>query len=245
MIIPAIDLFEGKIVRLYQGKYEKINTYNIDIDELLDIYKLQGAHTVHLVDLNGAINPNNNQFDLLINILKKTTMSIQVGGGIRNKVDVERLLLAGAKRIVIGSIAIQKEKDVKKWFQEFGADLIVLALDLEITKDNYKEVKISAWKEFTGVTLEDLIDKYSDLGLKHVLCTDISKDGTLVGPNLNLYKEITQRFPHIHFQSSGGISTLSDIFQIKQTNVKDVIIGKALLENKFSLKEAIQCWQKG
>lgn len=243
MIIPALDLFNGKIVRLYQGKYEKIKYYDIDIYELLEKYKLEGSKIVHLVDLTGAKNPDKKQFDLLINIIKTSPLGIQVGGGIRKTKDIEKLIQAGANRIVISSSAVQNENDTKTWFKEFGPNLIVLALDLKITRNNYKELKISAWKESTGVSFEDIIHKYSDIGLKFVLCTDISRDGTFKGPNIKLYNEITKKFKNINFQSSGGISSLLDICQLKKTNVTDVIIGKALLEKKFSLKEAIKCWQ--
>lgn len=243
MIIPALDLFNKKIVRLYQGKYDQIKYYNIGIYELLEKYRLQGAKIIHLVDLTGAQNPDKKQLDLLINIIKNSPIGIQVGGGIRKKTEVEKLILAGAKRVVISSSAIKKEDDTKVWFKEFGANLIVLALDLKITENSYKEVKINAWKEFSGVSLEDIIYKYSEVGLKYVLCTDISRDGTFRGPNIDLYSEITTKFQNISFQSSGGISSVLDIYKLKRTKVQDVIIGRALLEKKFSLAEAIKCWQ--
>lgn len=233
----------GNIVRLYQGKYSFQTFYDIDVFSVLSDYHMQGANIVHLIDLDGALNPNNKQTKLIKHLLRDTDFNLQIGGGIRSRQDIDTLLECGAKRIVIGSLSINSTSKVIKWLREYGKDIIVLAVDIKIHDNRYKEVVFNAWQDNTGISLEDLISKFIMKELKYVLCTDVSKDGTLCGPNLTLYHEISQFFKNIHFQSSGGISSIKDIISIKQSGVKDVIIGRALLEKKFSLKEAISCWQ--
>ncbi|XBC41867.1 MAG: 1-(5-phosphoribosyl)-5-[(5-phosphoribosylamino)methylideneamino]imidazole-4-carboxamide isomerase [Buchnera aphidicola (Kaburagia rhusicola rhusicola)] len=245
MIIPSIDLINGKIVRLYQGKYNLKTFYEDHIYSVLSDYFLQGASIVHLVDLDGALNPHNKQTHVIKSLLNHSNFNLQVGGGIRNHKDIELLLSLGVKRVVIGSSAIYTPKKINIWLQEYGNDSIVLALDLKISRDNFKEVVVNAWKSPSGISLEELIHQFSPLGLKHVLCTDVSKDGTLLGPNVDLYKYLSDSFNHIHFQSSGGIGSLNDIMSIRRSGVKNIIIGRALLEKKFSLIEAIKCWQNG
>ncbi|BBI01102.1 1-(5-phosphoribosyl)-5-[(5-phosphoribosylamino) methylideneamino] imidazole-4-carboxamide isomerase [Buchnera aphidicola (Nipponaphis monzeni)] len=243
MIIPALDLFNGKVVRLYKGNYQKMKFYSHTIEFFLEKYKSSQINYLHIVDLNGALNPNTNQFNLLSKLAKNTNISLQVGGGIRTNANIEKLLLSGIKRIVVSSAAITNNQNLKNWLSYYGSNSIVLALDLKINTNNLKEIYTHAWKKSTGITLETLISQYSEFGLKHVLCTDISKDGTLNGPNIKLYNEIARLFKHIHFQASGGVGSLTDIIALKKTNVQDIIIGKALLEKKFNLQEAIKCWQ--
>jgi phosphoribosylformimino-5-aminoimidazole carboxamide ribotide isomerase len=243
MIIPAIDLMNGKIVRLYQGNYEKKIDYNKNIYSQLEHYCTQGATNIHIVDHDGAKNPKNIQIGLCNDILSKFKIVLQIGGGIREEKDIENLFKAGATRVVIGSYAIKNKEEVKNWFNNYGSDFIVLALDVRVHANNYKEVLMNAWQSSTKLSLENLIEEFSSVGLKHVLCTDISKDGTLSGPNFNLYKEISHVFKDIKLQSSGGISSLKDIVKLKSCGVKSIIIGRSLLENTFTVSEAIQCWQ--
>ncbi|XBC37758.1 MAG: 1-(5-phosphoribosyl)-5-[(5-phosphoribosylamino)methylideneamino]imidazole-4-carboxamide isomerase [Buchnera aphidicola (Meitanaphis microgallis)] len=245
MIIPSIDLINGKIVRLYQGKKNFQTFYEDCIDDVLSDYHSHGATIIHLVDLDGAFDPKKKQTHIIKALLSDSNFNLQVGGGIRDYEDIELLLSLGVKRIVIGSSAIYTPNRVIDWLKEYGSDTIVLALDLRITCGKHKEVMVDAWKNVSGISLEKLINKFSPLGLKHVLCTDVSKDGTLLGPNVDLYKDLVTSYNHICFQSSGGVGSLSDIVSIKKSGVKDVIIGRALLEKKFSLIEAIKCWQNG
>ncbi|XBC38811.1 MAG: 1-(5-phosphoribosyl)-5-[(5-phosphoribosylamino)methylideneamino]imidazole-4-carboxamide isomerase [Buchnera aphidicola (Melaphis rhois)] len=245
MIIPSVDLINGKIVRLYQGKYNCKTSYEDDIYDVLSNYYSQGSSIVHLVDLDGALNPKRKQIHIIKTLLSHSNFNIQVGGGIRTRQDIELLFSLGVKRVVIGSLAIYDSITVKTWLKEYGGDAIILAFDIRINNHEYKEVVVDAWKKFSGVSLEKLIDEFSSCGLKYVLCTDISRDGTLLGPNINLYKDLVKSFSHISFQSSGGIGSLNDITSIKQSGVESIIIGRALLEKKFSLIEAIQCWQNG
>ncbi|WP_162286464.1 1-(5-phosphoribosyl)-5-[(5-phosphoribosylamino)methylideneamino]imidazole-4-carboxamide isomerase [Pantoea stewartii] len=245
MIIPALDLIDGKVVRLHQGDYARQRDYGSDPLPRLQDYARQGATVLHLVDLTGAKDPAKRQITLLKSLLNGVDAVVQVGGGIRSREDVKALLDAGASRVVVGSTAVKQPEEVKAWFTEFGPDAIVLALDVRIDATNRKEVAISGWQEAAGVTLEEVIEQFQPVGLKHVLCTDISRDGTLSGSNVDLYKEVTARFPQITFQSSGGIGELSDVAALRGSGVQGVIVGRALLEGKFTVSEAIACWQNG
>ncbi|WP_147198794.1 1-(5-phosphoribosyl)-5-[(5-phosphoribosylamino)methylideneamino]imidazole-4-carboxamide isomerase [Pantoea sp. CCBC3-3-1] len=244
MIIPALDLIDGNVVRLHQGDYGQQRDYGSDPLPRLQEYEAQGANVLHLVDLTGAKDPAARQIPLLKKLLAGVRVPVQVGGGIRSKADVEALLDAGASRVVVGSTAVKQPEEVQNWFKEYGADAIVLALDIRINASR-KEVAISGWQEAAGVTLEEVIAQFQPSGLKHVLCTDISRDGTLQGSNVELYREISARFPQIAFQSSGGIGSLADINALRGSGAQGVIVGRALLEGKFTVSEAIECWQNG
>ena len=244
MIIPAFDLINGKAVRLYQGDYFRQRNYNINLYSSLEEYKSKGVKIIHLVDLDGAKNSENKQIELFKKILSYSTIPIQIGGGIRSTKDIDMLFDLGAKKIVIGSSIIKNKIEVKKWLKVYGSDSIVLALDININSNNTKEIYINGWQKCTKITLEEIIEYFEPNGLKHVLCTDISKDGTLLGPNIQLYKEIANSFKDIEFQASGGIGKLQDIISLKKTGVKSIIIGRSLLEKKFTIEEALKCWQK-
>jgi len=243
MIIPALDLIDGKVVRRHRGvSGERRDSGSAPRPRLQD-YASQGATVLHLVDLTGAKDPAARQIPLLKTLLNGVDAVVQVGGGIRTRDDVRALLEAGASRVVVGSTAGKAPEEVKAWFNEFGAEAIVLALDVRIDAANRKEVAISGWQEAAGVTLEEVIAWFEPVGLKHVLCTDISRDGTLSGSNVALYQEVTARYPDIAFQSSGGIGGIEDIAALRGSGVKGVIVGRALLEGKFTVSEAIACWQ--
>lgn len=245
MIIPALDLIEGKVVRLHQGDYGQQRDYGGDPLPRLQDYQRQGAQLLHLVDLSGAKDPAARQLGLLQTLLAGVTVPVQVGGGVRSREDVAALLAAGATRVVIGSTAVKQPQAVQAWMQAFGAEAIVLALDVRIDAATRKEVAISGWQEAAGVTLEEVIEQFLPYGLRHVLCTDISRDGTLSGANVALYQEVSARFPQIAFQSSGGIGSLQDIAALRGSGAQGVIVGRALLEDKFTVSEAISCWQNG
>ncbi|EJD6082094.1 1-(5-phosphoribosyl)-5-[(5-phosphoribosylamino)methylideneamino]imidazole-4-carboxamide isomerase [Providencia rettgeri] len=243
MIIPALDLIDGTVVRLHQGDYAKQTDYGNDPLPRLQQYEKEGAKLLHLVDLTGAKDPQKRQIPLLKKLLAGVSVPVQIGGGIRSEDDVKALLEAGATRVVIGSTAVTKPDLVKTWFETYGGEAIVLALDVRINAEGVKEIAISGWQENSNLTLEQAIEIYQPYGLKHVLCTDISKDGTLTGSNVNLYQEISQKFPDIAFQASGGIGNLDDIAAIPASGAAGVIVGRALLEGKFTVTEAIECWQ--
>ncbi|MDN6651855.1 MAG: 1-(5-phosphoribosyl)-5-[(5-phosphoribosylamino)methylideneamino]imidazole-4-carboxamide isomerase [Enterobacterales bacterium] len=243
MIIPALDLIDGKVVRLHQGDYGQQRDYGNDPLPRLQDYQQQGGEVLHLVDLTGAKDPAARQIPLLRKLLAGVSVPVQVGGGIRSEDDVAALIEAGASRVVIGSTAVRQPDVVKQWFTRFGADALVLALDVRIAADGSKNIAVSGWQEDSGVTLEQIVDEFLPYGLKHVLCTDISRDGTLSGSNVALYQEVCARYPQVAFQSSGGIGSLEDIAALRGSGVQGVIVGRALLEGKFTVKEAIACWQ--
>ncbi|MEG3136194.1 1-(5-phosphoribosyl)-5-[(5-phosphoribosylamino)methylideneamino]imidazole-4-carboxamide isomerase [Rouxiella sp. T17] len=245
MIIPALDLIEGSVVRLHQGDYGQQRDYgNSPLPRLQD-YQAQGAEVLHLVDLTGAKDPAARQIPLLKQLVAGVSVPVQVGGGIRTEQDVEALLAAGVSRVVVGSTAIKNPELVQQWFTRFGADALVLALDVRIDEAGNKHVAVSGWQENSDSTLEQVVEQFLPFGLKHVLCTDISRDGTLAGSNVELYREVCARFPQVAFQASGGIGGLADIAALRDTGVKGVIVGRALLDGKFNVSEAISCWQNG
>jgi len=245
MIIPALDLIDGNVVRLHQGDYGQQRDYGNDPLLRLQDYQQQGAQVLHLVDLTGAKDPAARQIPLLRKLLAGVDVPVQVGGGIRTEQDVEALLSAGATRVVVGSTAVKDPQTVQGWFTRFGADALVLALDVRIDAEGTKNVAISGWQENSNATLEQVVEQYLPFGLKHVLCTDISRDGTLAGSNVELYREVTARYPQVAFQASGGIGSLDDIAALRDSGVKGVIVGRALLDGKFTATEAISCWQNG
>ncbi|WDE03538.1 1-(5-phosphoribosyl)-5-[(5-phosphoribosylamino)methylideneamino]imidazole-4-carboxamide isomerase [Thalassomonas viridans] len=242
MIIPAIDLINGEVVRLYQGDYQQKTQYSYSPKERQQAYADAGAKVMHFVDLDGAKDSNKRQLAALKQVVKHPTMIIQVGGGIRSEQDVAQLLELGADRVVIGSLAIKQPELVQKWLAKYGSDKIVLALDIRIDEQGQKQLPTHGWIKDSGITLEPLLGSYQNAGIKHVLCTDISKDGTLSGSNVALYSELCQKYPEIAWQASGGIGSLDDIKALIPAGVSGVILGRSLLEGKFTLEEAITCW---
>lgn len=242
MIIPAIDLIDGCVVRLHQGNYGARRDYGEDPQVRLQRYQASGAQLLHIVDLTGAKDPKARQIPLLRELLGSLSIPVQTGGGIRSADDVRSLLDAGAARVVVGSAAVKRTDEVAGWMKTFGADKLVLALDVRINKAGNAEVAVSGWQENSGVLMDDLIRAFEPSGLRYVLTTDISKDGTLAGPNTALYAKLAQTFPNIDFQASGGIGSLDDIRAVSHTGAAGVIVGRALLEGKFTLEEAIECW---
>ncbi|GAC23791.1 MAG: 1-(5-phosphoribosyl)-5-[(5-phosphoribosylamino)methylideneamino]imidazole-4-carboxamide isomerase [Alteromonadaceae bacterium] len=243
MIIPAIDLIEGSVVRLYQGDYEQKTQYELDPIDVVNNYADQGAKWLHIVDLTGAKDTNKRQLKLIGDMVATGRMQFQAGGGIRSEQDVAQLLELGVKRVVIGSLAVKEPELVKGWVTKYGSEAIVLALDINIDEQGNKFIATHGWQENSGVSLEALLEDFLSVGAKHVLCTDISRDGTLQGANHQLYSEMAAKFPTIEWQASGGIGNLDDIAVLKPTHVSGVILGRALLEGKFTVEQAIECWQ--
>ncbi|KJF82750.1 1-(5-phosphoribosyl)-5-[(5-phosphoribosylamino)methylideneamino]imidazole-4-carboxamide isomerase [Photobacterium angustum] len=242
MIIPALDLIEGQVVRLFQGDYGQVTEYKVDPAEQFNLYHQAGANWLHLVDLTGAKDTQARQLSLIEKLLKSTPANVQIGGGVRTEQDVADLLNAGAKRVVIGSTAVKQPEMVKGWMEKYGAEHIVLALDINIDDSGNRIVAVSGWQEDSGVTIEALLEDFLKVGLKHVLCTDISRDGTLAGSNVELYVDLCRQYPQVQFQSSGGIGSLDDIAALKGSGVAGVIVGRALLDGKFTAEQAFTCW---
>ncbi|GIU14501.1 1-(5-phosphoribosyl)-5-[(5-phosphoribosylamino)methylideneamino]imidazole-4-carboxamide isomerase [Shewanella sp. MBTL60-007] len=242
MIIPAIDLIDGQVVRLYQGDYAQKTTFNLSPLDQLKSYQQQGANLLHIVDLTGAKYPAKRQTKLICELVNNLDTPIQVGGGIRTEAQLSELLEIGVSRVVIGSLAVKEPELVKSWFVKYGSDAICLALDVNINEQGEKIVAVSGWQSGGGKSLESLVEEFKSVGLKHALVTDISRDGTLKGANTELYKEIAEHYPDIQWQASGGIATLDDVSAVRDSGASGIIIGKALLINQFTVEEAITCW---
>ena len=244
MIIPAIDLIDGSVVRLYQGDYQQKTQYQLAPVDVVHSYADQGAEWLHIVDLTGAKDTDKRQLSLIKEMVATKRMQFQCGGGIRSEQDVQQLLDIGVARVVIGSLAVKNPDLVQSWMQKYGAQHFVLALDININAAGEKRIATHGWQEDSGVELGKLLQSYLDFGVEQVLCTDISKDGTLQGPNYELYQEMVQQFPSVDWQASGGIGSLADIEKLKPTKVQGVILGRALLEGKFTVEQAIALWQQ-
>ena len=235
IVYPAIDLINGECTRLYKGDFNQKTVYEKTPVETAQNYKKEGAKWLHLVDLDGARDPAQRQTALIGSIIEQSGLKVQTGGGVRSADDVNGLINAGASRVVIGSMAVKEVEATKEIIKRFGTDKICLATDVIEQGEQYM-IAVSGWQEGSNVTLNDLITDYLDVGLKHILCTDIARDGTMTGCNVKLYNEVKNNFPDIHLQASGGVSSLEDL---KALNTDGVIIGKALYEGNFTVSEAL------
>jgi phosphoribosylformimino-5-aminoimidazole carboxamide ribotide isomerase len=238
-IYPAIDLMNGFCVRLNEGDFNARTNYSADPEEVAQAYKASGAEWLHLIDLDGARDPLKRQKSLITSLARNAGLKIQTGGGIRSKFDVEELLALGASRVIIGSLCVTAPQEAMTILKKHGPEKIVLAFDVRGDFENGFFVATTGWKETSSVRVEDLLKKYAGAA-KHIICTDISRDGTLTGPNAALYKRLAELAPDMQFQASGGVAQLSDIDDLKNSSAAGVIIGKALYEKKFTLDEALK-----
>jgi len=236
IVYPAIDLMSGECVRLYKGNFAQKTTYSKSPDDIAQGFRQEGSQWLHLIDLDGALEPKKRQLKTIQQIIRSSHLNVQTGGGIRSEDDVSQLIKAGASRVIIGSLATKEIDHVKYIIGKYGSEKICLAADVQFQHNDYY-VAFSGWQEHSKITLKSLIREYLPAGLKHVLCTDISLDGTLEGCNLELYNTIQKTFSEIDFQASGGVASLDDLWQLKTAGV---IVGKALYEGAFSLKEALE-----
>lgn len=236
IIYPAIDLIDGNVVRLHKGDFDQLTKYGSDPVSIAQSYADSGAKWLHLVDLDGAKNPKNRQVNLIGKIIEGSGLQVQTGGGIRSFNDVKTLIDAGASRVVIGSLAVRDPVTTKHIFNTFGPERICLAADV-VWQNNGFYIAVSGWQESSTLGLFDFIKTYQDNGLRHTLCTDIDRDGTLSGCNRDLYKTVKQKFPDLQLQASGGVSVLNDLMELPANGV---IIGKALYEGRFTLKQALE-----
>ncbi len=238
---PAIDLINGKCVRLSQGDFARAKNYDHDPFMVARGYAESGAEYVHVVDLDGARAGSSKQVELIGAISKASGLKVQSGGGIRTVEDAHRLLDSGVSQLVIGSLAVTQPLVTQKIFDAVTAQRFTLAVDVRLDPAGTPLVATEGWQVSEGKSLWDLLKTYSTLGLKRLLCTDIGRDGMLGGPNLALYQEIHKRYPLLEVQASGGVSSLTDIRELNAAGIPAVIIGKALFEGKFTLREALQC----
>ena len=239
-IIPAIDLLDGSCVRLLYGDFNKCKVYELDAVKLASTYAREGAEWLHVVDLAASRDGESADISPLLRLLNNTEQSVQTGGGVRSESDISARLEHGAQRVVVGSLSVTQPERFAGWLGEFGEDSLVAALDVRIDEDGTPWPRTHGWTRGSGETLWALLDFYADKGLKHVLCTDISRDGAMTGPNLDLYREITRRYPDLLVQASGGVSGLQDLQKLPGTGVQAAITGKALLEGCFTVAEAIK-----
>jgi phosphoribosylformimino-5-aminoimidazole carboxamide ribotide isomerase len=239
-IIPAIDIKAGKCVRLYQGKFEEVTEYAGHPWEVANNYVKAGAKQLHIVDLDGAQKGEAVQTSKIAQICQLEGIAIQIGGGIRTHRHIQILFADGASRVVIGSLAMKAPELVKEWITEFGPERIVLAFDVNIDDKGVPNVVTNAWQNQADKNLWEMIETYQDVSLKNVLCTDISRDGTLQGSNIALYQQCIDKYPHILFQASGGIGSLADLQVLQKMNIFGAVVGKALYEKRFTLQDALK-----
>ena len=231
-IIPAIDLIDGKCVRLTQGDYEQKIIYNEYPLEVAKQFEDAGLKRLHLVDLDGAKEGVVKNWKVLETIAGKTNLTIDFGGGIKTEKDVRIVFDSGSSMATVGSIAVKNENEFVSWLNQFGADKFLLGADVKDEK-----IAIHGWQERTDIWIYDFMEKYFQLGIQQVFCTDVSKDGKLEGPSVNLYKSILQKFPALHFIASGGVSSIKDLEDLRTIGCKGAILGKAIYENRISLTE--------
>ena len=231
---------DGAVVRLHKGDFAKKTNYSSNPIEVACGYREAGASWLHLVDLDGAKDPQNRQIRLLGEIISASGLKVQIGGGIRSRGDVAALAKAGASRIVIGSLAVRDPDAVRVIFDDFGPEMICLAADVMWGQPDGEEagyyIAVSGWQEASAMELSVFLRAYGEVGLLHVLCTDIARDGTMTGCNVDLYQEVKRAIPGIKLQASGGVSSLADL---ETLTTDGVIIGKALYEGAFQLADAL------
>lgn len=231
-IIPAIDIIDGKCVRLEQGNYSIKTIYNENPLEVAKLLEDNGIKYLHLVDLDGAKSSRIINWKVLDKIASKTNLKIDFGGGIKSNEDLKIAFDNGANQITAGSIAVKNRDIVLSWIETFGKDKIILGADVKA-----ENIAINGWKEDSKLNVFDFIKDYSDNGIENIICTDISKDGMLKGCSIDLYKKILDKFPDIKLVASGGLTSVKELDLLQEINVNSAIIGKAIYENRISLKD--------
>lgn len=226
MIIPAIDLIDGKCVRLYKGDFNQKTDYDISPLEVAKTYEKEGATRVHIVDLDGAKRGASEQAQLIIEIAQQTNLKVQTGGGLRELSHIQRLIEGGVHRVVLGSLAVKNPQMVKFWLSEMNPENFVLALDVNFDETGTPYPMTKGWTEKGRNSLWEILEGYADSGIKTVLVTDISKDGVQEGSNLDLYKDIMTRYPDLDVITSGGVGSLDDVKALKPLNPHGIIMGK-------------------
>ena len=241
IIYPAIDVREGKVVRLTQGDYARQTIYGDDPLALAQRYADAGARWLHLVDLDAARAGGYTLLPLLKALAERTALKVQTGGGVRSEGDVARLLDAGAQRVVIGSLAVREPEIVAGWIANFSAERITVALDTRQDERGSWRLPVHGWTEDGERDLDTLAAAYADVGLRHLLCTDIARDGMLSGPNQALYQHLTDRLPALAVRASGGVRDRHDVIAARASGCAGVVLGKALLDGRLELAQALTC----
>ena len=231
-IIPAIDVINGKCVRLTKGDYNIKKIYNDDPLEVAIMFEQAGIKRLHMVDLDGANQNHIINGTTLNRIARGTNLQIDFGGGLKSDEDLQIAFRYGAQQITAGSIAVKNKDQVIKWLEKYGGDKIILGADV-----NNEKIAVSGWQEQTEIHLMNFLKEYIGYGIKTIICTDIARDGMLTGPSFKLYKKIQDKFPELDIIASGGISKINDVKELNEMEISGVIIGKAIYEDKISLEE--------
>ena len=238
-VYPALDIREGRVVRLAQGDYARETHYGDDPLPRALAFAAAGARWMHLVDLEAAKAGGYTLSPLLGAIAAGTGLRVQTGGGVRCRQDVARILDAGAARVVVGSLAVREPATVAAWLHEFGGERITVALDTRQDAAGAWRLPVHGWTEDAGVTLDELLPGYLRAGLRHLLCTDIARDGMLSGPNLELYAHLRALAPGVAVQASGGVRDATDVRRARQAGCGGAVLGRALLEGRLALADAL------
>ncbi len=235
-LIPAIDIIDGKCVRLTKGDYEQKTVYGDPLEMALNFERI-GYRRLHVVDLDGAKSRHIVNVSMLHRLASETKLTIDFGGGIKTDDDIEKAFNSGAAMVTVGSVAVTQPELFHRWLQKYGSERIILGADVR-----QGLISINGWKEDSSEELLPFLKRYIDMGVKNVLCTEISKDGTLSGPAINLYKEVMADYPSLHLIASGGVSSMDDIVRLNDAGIPAVVFGKAIYEGKINLNE-LWDWQ--
>ena len=233
-LIPAIDIINGQCVRLTKGDYQQKTVYSDSPAEVAKGFEQLGFKRLHVVDLDGAKSKHIVNDEVLRSITRETKLTVDFGGGIKTDEDIRKAFDAGAKMVTVGSIAVQQPELCFEWLDKYGAERIILGADVRQGK-----ISINGWKEDSDEDLLPFLRKYIDAGIKNVLCTEISKDGTLAGPAIDLYKSVMRVYPELHLIASGGVSSLDDIKALDAAGIPAVVFGKAIYEGRIDLRQLI------
>ena len=237
-LIPAIDIINGQCVRLTKGDYDQKTVYSDSPAKMAKSFETLGFQRLHVVDLDGAKSKHIVNDAVLKAITTETNLTVDFGGGIKTDEDIEKAFAAGAAMVTVGSIAVTNPDLFMDWLEKYGADRLILGADVR-----HGKISINGWKEDSDEDLLPFLKKYVDAGVKHVLCTEISKDGTLAGPAVDLYRRLMETYPALHLIASGGVSSKEDIIALDAAGIPAVVFGKAIYEGKINLKE-LWDWQK-
>lgn len=235
-LIPAIDIIGGQCVRLTKGDYDQKTVYGEPL-EMARQFEAIGFQRLHVVDLDGAKSRHIVNDRVLRSLTAETSLTIDFGGGIKTDADIEKAFEAGAAMVTVGSIAVQEPDTCRRWIEQYGAEKMILGADVR-----HGKISINGWKEDSSEELLPFLRRYIDMGITKVLCTEISKDGTLTGPAIQLYKSVMKAYPDIHLIASGGVSSMDDIIALDEAGIPAVVFGKAIYEGRINLKE-LWDWQ--
>jgi phosphoribosylformimino-5-aminoimidazole carboxamide ribotide isomerase len=238
---PAIDVRDGRVVRLLQGDYARETRYADDPFAVAMCYADAGARWLHLVDLDAARAGGYTLAPLLRRIADDGRLQVQTGGGVRDEAAIADILNAGASRVVVGSLAVREPARVEDWLRRYGADRITIALDTRQDDDGVWQLPIHGWTERATLDLDACLTFYRDAGARHLLCTDIARDGMMLGPNIELYRRVIARGDGFALQASGGVRDVADVAATRDAGCAGAVLGKALLEGRLTVEEALAC----